>query len=112
MDTGDLLNLLTFLFLTIPYGILWVRLYRESRHKPRTALNYTVMVFLTIVSLMAYHAFILLFAGNLLKGDIQDIIMSTAFSTLMWLYLLILPTSLFALVLWFGKWVIPTKKDL
>ena len=46
---------LAFLVLLIPYGVLWLKLVKKSRHWLNSALSYSVLVLLTEITLILYY---------------------------------------------------------
>jgi phosphatidylserine synthase len=99
MDETDTNVLLVFIGLTIPLAILWFWLFKRVKHKFKTLLNYSVLVFASMILLYVYFFLILSISNYVSTGSLNNLISITAFVTLLCINLVLIPTVLWTLLL-------------
>jgi len=89
-----------FLILLIPYLITWFLTFRLLRLEIITFLNYSVLLLVTLISLIAYLFFISFLCQNILNRFISDYdIVWIAFPVIIILEILIVPVLILTLIL-------------
>ena len=99
MNSQDVELLITFFIMLIPFGVLWYIVIRRLKKYIKTALNYSVLILLSLISVAAYYLLCFLLSDNFLKGEISNLIGATSFATAMLCELLIIPTFIVTFVL-------------
>jgi hypothetical protein len=99
MTTIDFYVLLTFLILFIPYGFVWVITFRYLKKDIKSILNYSLLILLSLVGLVAYYILAYYIGENVINGPIGNLIGAAAHVTVIFGNLLIFLTFILTLIL-------------
>ena len=99
MRTNEIYLLLTFLVLLIDFGLIWFLSFRFLRKDLRSALHYSALTLFSLIGLIAYYALSSFLVDRVVKGHISNMVIATTYGTVMFCYLLIIPTFILTLVL-------------
>jgi len=92
-------DIMMFLILLIPYGVIWFILFRYIREDIKTALNYSIFILLFLIGFVVYLAMTWFVADHVIKGYMSNIIGSLSYATIMFVYLLIILSFVLTLIL-------------
>ena len=100
--------ILTFLALIIPYSLIWFVLYRSIKNDIKSALNYSLLTLLTLISLMCYGGLCVWLGANF-HGEIGTMILASSYLVAIYSCVAIIPTLILTLIL-YGLYLVKNHK--
>lgn len=96
--------LITGLLLCSPFGIGWYLLFRLIRKDIRTILNFSFLIFCTIIAILAYCG-LCMFVFSKIDGRFSDLVMPVTYAIGMTSSFLLLPSLAITTILFILNWI-------